>query len=654
MNAKQNGRSFVRYVIGAAVVCLLAGVVVYALKSPPAPQPRQDEPSVVQQDLPREEPEDRWKPDEFVGSQKCAECHSELAKTFAAHPMANTLALVADAPPIEVIEGGAAEFEAQGRRYRVAREGDRMIHTEFMMDDAGQPIYEQSEEVRYVTGSGTNARTYLIDRGGIMFESPITWYTEKQKWDLSPGYHEDPSQRFNRRITDGCLQCHSGHPAPIGDGTSARFKEPPFVELGIGCERCHGPGKRHVEKQEGAASNADAGDAEDMLIVNPVRLEGLLKESVCYQCHMAGKRRILRTGKSYHDFRPGMATDDIWTVFVAPMPVEADGTTRFASHVEQMQSSACFRGSEGRMSCTTCHDPHSSPPASERVAFYQARCNSCHADRGCSLPIKEREAPPALDSCIHCHMPSSGSSDIPHTSSSDHRVLRNPRDESDAVDDSRPHAVWEIFGKSDERMPELEAKRARALALGEQAMEDSNPQLMRQAILALEGVRDRGAKDVEVLSNLGFFYCTTRNDTKAMETLAAALRADPDHELSLKNLGMMALQTGSLDTGRRSFERYFEVNKWDGAMYGPYAAIVAQSGDLRGAVDAVERGLRLDPTHLKLREFAVQLYARLGDGKKSEQHQEILREISKRLAPRDQKRGDRSGPETSAERSREP
>jgi Tfp pilus assembly protein PilF len=358
---------------------------------------------------------------------------------------------------------------------------------------------------------------------------------------------------------------------------------------------------------------------------------------------MAGKRRILRKGKSYHDFRPGMATEEIWTVFVEPLPVEADGTTRFASHVEQMRSSACFRGTEGGVRCTTCHDPHSSPPANERAAFYRERCNRCHSDQGCLLPIAEREQPPALNSCIHCHMPSSGSSDIPHTSASDHRVLRKPLHEPAEPDDSRPQAIWSIFDDSDQRMPQWEVQRARALALGEQAMEESDPQLMRQAIAALEGISDRSADDVDVLSNLGFFYCTTRNDPQAMRTLAAALQVDPHHELSLKNLGMMALQTGSLESGKRSFEHYFEVNRWDGAMFGPYASILANSGDLRGALDAVERGLQLEPTHLKLRRFAVQLYAQIGNQQRSRQHQEILREISNRLGPWDQKRADRTG-----------
>ncbi|MCA9078394.1 MAG: hypothetical protein KDA93_25430 [Planctomycetaceae bacterium] len=636
-----NRRSIAPYVVGAIFVCLVVGGVFYAVSSR-TKRPDEAEPpetTVAQQaDVPAS-PEERWRLNDYVGSSKCAECHAAIAETFAAHPMANTLATVADASPIEMVEDDASEFEAFGRQYRVERDGDRMIHTEFMTDEDGEAIYEQSEEVHFAVGSGMNARTYMMNHDGVMFESPITWYTEKAIWDLSPGYHENPAQRFTRRITDGCLQCHSGLPLPTGDGTSARFAKEPFFELGIGCERCHGPGRQHVEKFESGGGQLTGVNQDDMLIVNPERLDGRARDDVCYQCHMGGRRRILRPGKSYHDFQPGMMTEEIWTVFVSPKPLDGDGPADFISHVEQMESSACFRGSGGEMRCTTCHDPHQSPTFEEKPSFYRERCNLCHADQGCSLPMEEREPAPILNSCIHCHVPSSGSSDIPHTSASDHRILRNPERSKGLENQRASHDVWTIFGGSEQRMPEIEVVRAQALALAEQAMEEGNPVLLSRTIAALESVKFQSRNDVDVLSNLGFFYCTTGNDTNAMRMLQSALQLDPYHELTLKNLGMMALKTGSLGTAQRSLESFLEINRWDGTIYGPYTSVLANSGQMQNAIEAVEQGLLLDPTHQKLRMFAVQLYARIGDQEKSLEHREILEKIAKRIGAPSQESG---------------
>lgn len=619
-------------IFGVSLLCLIVGGVAYTLatRSEEPVEPAAEVPTVVKLEEAPKSPEERWRLNDYVGSQKCAECHSEIARTFSGHPMANTLATAADASPIEVVENDTTEFETLGRQYRVERDGDRMIHTEFMTDDSGELIYEQSEEVHYAVGSGVNARTYVINHDGVMFESPITWYTEKEIWDLSPGYHENPARRFNRRISDGCLQCHSGLPIPTGDGTSLRFAADPFFELGIGCERCHGPGKQHVERYESADSPVDSVNPDDLLIVNPEHLDGRKRESICYQCHMGGKRRILRKGKSYHDFHPGIATEDIWTVFVAP-PSKADGPADFISHVEQMESSVCFQGSEGGLSCTTCHDPHSSPPSAEKAAFYRERCNSCHAERGCSLPQEERDPTPILNSCIHCHMPSSGSSDIPHTSASDHRILRDPPDVQKTVAPAESRAIWTIFDGSDQRMPKWEVQRAKALALAEQAREVGDPGLLGRAISALEAIAYQSTDDVEILSNLGFFYCTTGNDQNAMRLLQAVSHLDPYHELNLRNLGMMALKTGALGTARHSFESFLEVNRWDGTIFGPYASALAESGQVQAATEAIERGLQLDPTQQKLRMFAVQLYARVGDQEKSRHHREIMQKISERV-----------------------
>lgn len=629
----------------AGVVLLVVAGVCYALflltESVQQPSIDSQDPFAGRTQRPTPSANTRWQASQYVGSQQCAECHSDIADAYAKHPMAETLATVAEATPIEMVDGDASEFEALGCHYRVDRVDDRMIHTEFMTGASGNVVYEQSVEVQYSVGSGVTARTYLVDRGGLLFESPITWYTDKRKWDLSPGYYLNPRQRFNRRASDGCVQCHSGRVAPVGDGNSNLFEEQPFPEHGIGCERCHGPGKQHVDRFTAGDWDSDDESDDSMLIVNPARLNRRQQDGVCYQCHMDGQTRILRKDKSFHDFRPGMVTEDIWTVFVSQQSLDAETAIPFTSQVEQMHASACFQGSDGRMSCTTCHDPHRVPDRQERASFYRNRCNNCHADHGCSLPLEERESPPANNSCIHCHMPVSGASDILHASQADHRVPRYPPGEQPVVNPSAPRLPWAIFDHSDDRMPEWEVQRARALALSDQALEVKDKKLMQLARAALEAAAKRDPKDTEVLRKLGFLCGIVGEHARAGRLFDLALQVNPEDEMSLKNSGLMASRTHSTAEAIRSYRRYLKINEWDGTMYGPYAAALANSGDLQAALEAIEHGLELDPTQRELRGLAVQLYARTGNQAKSQQHHTILQEIRQQLDPWDRKRRER-------------
>jgi len=45
------------------------------------------------------------------------------------------------------------------------------------------------------------------------------------------------------------------------------------------------------------------------------------------------------------------------------------------------------------------------------------------------MVLEQRESRQRDDSCIACHMPRSGSSDIVHTAVTDHRILRKPETE---------------------------------------------------------------------------------------------------------------------------------------------------------------------------------------------------------------------------------
>lgn len=636
-----------RVILGTSILamCIVLSLMAYSVAFRDEPAPPQvgesiegfdEQPESVVASEAKSQTEPDVLSDGFVGSQACADCHREIAETYAKHPMARTMATVAQASPIEVCEGDAATFEAFGCQYRVERIGDRMVHTEYVTDDAGEIVYEQSVDVDYAVGSGTTARTYLINRGGILVESPITWYDNQQKWDLSPGYEDNPRQRFNRRVSDGCVQCHSGRVAVVGDGTANRYAEEPFLEQGIGCERCHGAGREHVKRMEG-----DGEFADDLAIVNPARLAALQAEAVCYQCHRDGKGRILRKGKSYHDFRPGMATEDVWTVFASNEPFSNEGANPFTSQVQQMESSACFLGSEGELRCTSCHDPHHAPEPDERAEYYRERCNNCHADRGCSLPSEEREPPPARNSCIHCHMSSSGSQDIPHASQSDHRVLRSPTNTSTNDDHTDARSVWTVFDESNERLPAWELRRARALAMSDQSIREHDRQLTMEAIRELEEALAHDSNDADVLRSLAFLNGFVGQRTIAVRLLKKALTINPEDELALKNLGLMAYRARSFGSALNCYESFLGINKWDATIYGPYVGTLAATGDVQAALQAAEYGLQLDPSERELRRMTAQLYQKTGNQQKSREHLQKLKVISERLDPWDQKRRER-------------
>ena len=105
--------------------------------------------------------------------------------------------------------------------------------------------------------------------------------------------------------------------------------------------------------------------------------------------------------------------------------------------VEQMKASRCFRASQGRLGCMSCHDPHEVPDPAEKVAYFREKCLACHADKGCKLPEPERLARNREDYCAGCHMPVSKAVDAVHIAVRDHRILREPDARSTAPRRSR-------------------------------------------------------------------------------------------------------------------------------------------------------------------------------------------------------------------------
>src|SRR5260370_40296076 len=91
-----------------------------------------------------------------------------------------------------------------------------------------------------------------------------------------------------------------------------------------------------------------------------------------------------------------------------------------------MNFSRCFQRSpvKKKLGCISCHTPHETVAAEDRVGYYRECCLDCHRQRGCAVPRETRLRQNKEDSCIDCHMPPYGTSDIAHTAATDHRILR--------------------------------------------------------------------------------------------------------------------------------------------------------------------------------------------------------------------------------------
>jgi hypothetical protein len=342
----------------------------------------------------------------YVGDEVCARCHAEIARTYRSHSMGQSMSVPAGSKP----EANGEVFKVADLVYSVLRRGDRVFHREAKQDDRGQTVAANEHEVRYVLGSGRRGRSYLVERGNGLFQSPITWYAHAGRWDLSPRY-EVWNGHFDRPITAGCLYCHTNRVEMAED------RPPVFHGMAIGCERCHGPGELHARRPEMV-------NGRDWTIVNPANLEPrALRESVCEQCHLQGSTRANQPGRSIADYRPGLPLDAFVRVFYSRGdPVTARGVI---GHVEQMRESRCFQRSGGELGCVSCHDPHRLPAAGERVAYYRGRCLECHADRGCTVPKDDRLAGSPDDDCTACHMPRTRALDVAHTAITLHTIPRH-------------------------------------------------------------------------------------------------------------------------------------------------------------------------------------------------------------------------------------
>lgn len=563
---------------------------------------------------------------DYVGSARCAECHEGIARSYTQTTMGRSAAVLSDAPVIEQF-GQPSVPAAGGFQYFAEQLSTGMVHHERLLDRDGAVLYDQAVPIAYEFGSGQRGRSYLVQRDDQLHMSPLTWYSTAAKWDLSPGYAER-NQHFERRVVEGCAQCHAGRLDWSDSGLPDRVETPAFLEAAIGCERCHGPGGRHIAwRREHPTPGPD--ESRQDPIVNPADLAPERRESICNQCHLLGVERVLRQGRRDRDFRPGDDLSAIWVIFSrSAAGLGRDTSMEAVNQVQQMRASRCFQASDGALGCTSCHDPHRQPSAAERTEFFRTRCLNCHtASTPCSLPLDERLSQSAEDSCIDCHMPRQQTNDVPHTAQTDHRVLRRPGQTSPTSPTSAD--PFTLFSGMLENVPERERERARGLLMSHFARELHDPALGSLAAAVLEPLAASANDDPECWRALGDACLVQNQPDKAEQAWRRALEIDPSDEASLRSLAVVFHDAGRDRQAIELFDRYLKSNRWDRVILGRQVHALGRIGRIDDARKLAEEAVERFPWDSRLQEWLAEACQAQGQRAEAELHRKIAERLKR-------------------------
>ena len=187
---------------------------------------------------------------QYASPALCAGCHRKIADSFRKTGMGRSFYRLEPGQVIEDFSQNNTFNHAASERYYqlIARDG-KYYQRRYQVDRTGNQINVVEKRIDYALGSGNHSRTYLTRTPeGRLLALPIAWYRENGgSWGMAPGYDRPDHMDFRREINTECIFCHNAYPriAPTPRDDPPRFLDP--LPEGIDCQRCHGPGRAHIE-----------------------------------------------------------------------------------------------------------------------------------------------------------------------------------------------------------------------------------------------------------------------------------------------------------------------------------------------------------------------------------------------------------------------
>jgi predicted CXXCH cytochrome family protein len=311
----------------------------------------------------------------YVGSQSCKSCHAQIYKHWQKTPMANVV--------------------------RDPREHPDAIIPDLSTNKIAKFTKEQ---VALVYGSVWKQR-YFTKRGDDYYPEPAQWDITNHVWrpyfvangtDWWIPYY--PPDNMRRPTGPTCDGCHS---------VDYNIRTKQVAEWNVGCEKCHGPGSKHVAQPS------------RWNILNPARMNYVQATDSCIQCHSQGRPLTSPLEGMYYDwpvgYRVGLNLRDFWQLEEHNL-----GETTFThfpdgtAHKNRMQGNDFVQSVMYRrgVTCFSCHDVHGTENYAQLRKPADPLCMDCHGPLSLNGPrtatIVEHthhKKGSAGSSCIACHMP---------------------------------------------------------------------------------------------------------------------------------------------------------------------------------------------------------------------------------------------------------
>ena len=339
----------------------------------------------------------------YVDEAACAACHEAEHRAWTGSH--HDLAMQPATPETVLGDFGDATFSRFGVTSRFfTREGRFFVNTE------GADGALADFELTHTFGAEPLQQYLAPFPGGRLQSLPIAWDTRRGEWfhlypdaRIAPG---DPLHWTGRYQTWNamCAACHSTNVRKNYDVASDTYGTV-WDAIDVGCQACHGPGARHVERARSEGFDPAAGGAASGLAVDPGQPAAETEMEACAGCH-SHRQRI---GPSDRHARPFL--DDFLPSTLRDGLYYPDGQIRDEVYVwgSFAQSSMHRAG----VRCSNCHDPHSLDLRFEGNAL----CLQCHRETPDArfptlrpgrydTPAHHFHEPESTGAqCVSCHMP---------------------------------------------------------------------------------------------------------------------------------------------------------------------------------------------------------------------------------------------------------